>query len=104
MPDVAQIADDADVIVNGYAFTHAENGSVRVLNLNRPTSAAVFGPKEELWETTMDPERRILLRVNMDDDVISELDLTFTTLMGDQVEPRREFIETNAKYVQNLDI
>ncbi|MCI9207462.1 DUF7723 family protein [Adlercreutzia caecimuris] len=54
MPDVAQIADDADVIVNGYAFTHAENGSVRVLNLNRPTSAAVFGPKEELWETTMD--------------------------------------------------
>ena len=52
----------------------------------------------------MDPERRILLRVNMDDDVISELDLTFTTLMGDQVEPRREFIEANAKFVQNLDI
>ena len=52
----------------------------------------------------MDPERRILLRVNMEDDVASELDLTFTTLMGDQVEPRREFIEANAKYVQNLDI
>ena len=59
---------------------------------------------EQLWDTTMDPEKRILLRVNMDDDNISELDVTFTTLMGDKVEPRREFIETNAKYVKNLDI
>ncbi len=59
---------------------------------------------EQLWETTMDPERRILLRVNMDEDVTSELDLTFTILMGDQVEPRREFIEANARKVQNLDI
>ncbi len=59
---------------------------------------------DQLWDTTMDPEHRVLLRVNMDEDNSSELDLTFTTLMGDQVEPRREFIEANAKYVQNLDV
>ena len=59
---------------------------------------------EQLWDTTMDPEKRILLRVSIEDDNESEVDLTFNTLMGDKVEPRREFIEANAKFVKNLDI
>ena len=59
---------------------------------------------DQLWETTMDPKTRILKKIMIDDTMQSEIDLTFTTLMGDQVEPRREFIEANAKFVQNLDI
>ncbi len=58
----------------------------------------------QLWDTTMDPDQRILLKVNMDEEESSEIDLIFTTLMGDKVEPRREFIEANAKYAKNLDI
>ena len=60
--------------------------------------------KEQLWETTMNPETRILKRVMINEETESEVDLTFNILMGDRVEPRREFIETNAKYVKNLDI
>lgn len=59
---------------------------------------------EQLWDTTMDPEKRVLLRVSMNEEAESEIDLTFTTLMGDKVEPRREFIEANAKHAKNLDI
>ncbi|HCW22422.1 MAG TPA: DNA topoisomerase IV subunit B, partial [Lachnospiraceae bacterium] len=59
---------------------------------------------EQLWETTMDPARRVLKRVNIDSESESEVDLTFTILMGDQVEPRRDFIVSNAKFVQNLDV
>ena len=58
----------------------------------------------ELWETTMDPERRVLRRVVFDEEYSSEIDLTFNTLMGDKVEPRRDFIEERAKYANNLDI
>ena len=59
---------------------------------------------EQLWDPTMDPEKRILQRVMMNEEISSEIDVTFTTLMGDKVEPRREFIEANAKYVRNLDV
>ena len=91
-----------------YAYSDAEKDE-RVKELGGDADVSRYKglgemDTEELAETTMDPETRVLLRVNMNDDSASELDLTFTTLMGDEVEPRRVFIEENAKYVQNLDV
>lgn len=93
-----------------YAYSDEELNNI-LLEIGRDTGNKIQRYKglgemdaEQLWETTMDPEQRVLLRVNYDEEASSEIDLTFTTLMGDKVEPRREFIEANAKYVKYLDV
>ena len=93
-----------------YAYSDEELNSILSEigrdNLNKVQRYKGLGEMdaEQLWETTMDPEKRILLKVIMNEEDSAEIDLTFTTLMGDKVEPRKEFIEANAKYVQTLDI
>ena len=107
MPPLYQVTRNKK---NYYAYSDAELDKILTEigrdNQNKIQRYKGLGEMDasQLWDTTMNPETRILKQVKINEDTLTEMDLTFTTLMGDDVEPRREFIQANAKFVQNLDI